>query len=120
MCKAKKLSNKMLDICNEIEIEAENLSKELSKYDLMEQDVLHMIESENFNAAEGYCLAKKLQDIRINRRNIKNEVQPIQTLVIFIKSNKSKIENVRDNVNLQFHNLSTKNDYHPRILKEVV
>jgi hypothetical protein len=122
MCKAKELSEQLIYICDEIEIEMKQIAKDLSKYDLMEQDVLHMIENENFNAAEGYCMAKKLQEIRINRRETKNELAPMQTLITYINANKSKIVNVRDNINLQYYNLNKdceQKRYCPRVLKEI-
>ncbi len=46
----------------------------------MQLDLLHKIENEHFNAVEGYYLAKELHDLRVERRNIKNELHNIGDL----------------------------------------
>lgn len=49
------------------------VSVEISRLDKEQCDLLHMIElSGKFSACDGYKLAKRLQDIRIERREAKN------------------------------------------------
>lgn len=50
----------------------------LSTLDKEQSDVLHMIEFGNFNACEGYKLAKRLQEIRWARRNAKDTIEKIK------------------------------------------
>jgi hypothetical protein len=80
MCKAKNFANELLCTLNKIEKEFESYSQELSKYDLMEQDILHKIEFEKFNASEGYKYSKAIQNIRIQRRAVKNELDTLLQL----------------------------------------
>lgn len=75
MCKAKEYSEKFLELYKQVEKDFKELSEEQKKYDLMEEDVLHMIENSNFNVVNGYYYAKRLQEIRRARREIKNEVE---------------------------------------------
>ena len=56
------------------------LVDELSKYDRQRSDVEHYIElnTGKFNACEGYKAFKLLQDILIERRKVKDELQIVQ------------------------------------------
>ena len=78
MCKAKIYSEQLLEIYSDIKYDFETLTNELSQVDLYEQDVLHMIENGKFNASDGYKFAKMIYDNRIKRREIKNELEPLQ------------------------------------------
>jgi len=78
MCKAKIYSEQLLEIYSDIKHDFETLTNELSQVDLYEQDVLHMIENGKFNASDGYKFAKMIYDNRIKRREIKNELEPLQ------------------------------------------
>lgn len=51
---------------------------ELTRLEQEQCDLLHMIELGKFNACEGYKLAKRLQDIRVERREIKNIKENIE------------------------------------------
>ena len=64
----------------------EELSNELRRVDLMEQDVLHIIELLNFNASNGYKFAKMLQTIRRSRRKIKDRMDERKTAEKLIKT----------------------------------
>jgi hypothetical protein len=57
-----------------------------SKYDLAEQDILHYIEFEKYDAATGARLLKKLKEIRIQRREIKSEYEELQSILHKIKN----------------------------------
>ena len=80
MCKAKNYSEQLLGIYSDIKHDFETLTNELSQVDLYEQDVLHMIENGKFNASDGYKFSKMIYDNRIKRREIKNELEPLQQL----------------------------------------
>lgn len=56
------------------------LLDELSKYDRQKSDVEHYIElnTGKFNACEGYKAFKLLQDVLLNRRKVKDELQIVQ------------------------------------------
>ena len=56
------------------------LSEELSKYDRQRSDVEHYIEfnTGKLNASEGYKAFKLLQDVLLERRKVKDELQIVQ------------------------------------------
>jgi chromosome segregation ATPase len=64
-----------LNALKEIEDDSSNLGKELSRLDVAEQDILHIIENLKFNASQGFVLAKKLKEIRESRREIKHRLE---------------------------------------------
>lgn len=66
-----------INVLNEFEDSKDQLVQELSTCDLKEQDILHYIELEKFNCVDGYKLAKKLKEIRQERRKIKDKLDLI-------------------------------------------
>lgn len=119
MCIAKNIVNNMIELIDQIDIEFKNVNENNSKFDLMEQDILHKIENYNFNACEGFYLAKSLQEIRKQRRKNKEEYQTIQSLKSFIGKHKQwKVE--LDTVLKNIKSVEDKmgKDYKPRVLKE--
>lgn len=52
-----------------------------SKCDLVEQDILHYIEFEKYDAPTGARLLKRLKEARIERRVIKNEYEELQSIL---------------------------------------
>lgn len=52
----------------------------LSYYDRREQDLLHEVEDSKYNVCEGYKYYKRLQDLRKERRKVKNEMKKIENL----------------------------------------
>jgi Mg2+ and Co2+ transporter CorA len=48
--------------------------------DMQQQDLLHRLEFDTFNASEGYQLAKKLQEVRRLRRELKNDQELLKPL----------------------------------------
>ena len=48
--------------------------KELSKCDLMQEDVLHKIEFDSVMGVQGVRLVKQLKEIRIKRREVKDKL----------------------------------------------
>lgn len=51
-------------------------------------DLEHKIENDNFNACEGYKLAKQLKEIRQERRKIKNEIAQLEPLYNYLQNHK--------------------------------
>lgn len=51
-----------------------------SKVDQEISDILHYIEFYQFNACDGYKLAKELKALRLKRRDIKNQIQAIDII----------------------------------------
>ncbi|TYR75555.1 hypothetical protein FZC79_10315 [Rossellomorea vietnamensis] len=72
----------------------ENNETQLKRIDQEIQDILHVIELNNFNAAIGYKLSKELQKARQERRRIKDELEmmdPIKELLAFPKPTEKNI-----------------------------
>lgn len=59
----------------------EYLAQQLSKVDKELSDIEHYIEFSNLNAYQGYQAAKMIKDRRIIRRNIKNELIVLNTIL---------------------------------------
>ena len=79
-----------IEALNKFEDKKSTLTNNLSDLDLEEQDLLHYIETEKFNAAEGYKLSKKIKAIRLERRKVKNDL----ALVNLFQQNANKLINV--------------------------
>ena len=120
MCKAVEFLEQLSDISNDMIVYQNNLFKQLSQFDLMEQDVLHKIERDTFNAAQGYKLAKTLKDIRNKRRVVKNEIETFKYIVPLQQSISTRVKNVNVSIN-KTENKIRNFKYHPRtnILKVV-
>ena len=70
------------------------LSKKMSEADKNVSNVYHQIEYQNFNACEGYKLAKKMQIALRERRSVKNEMAVIQHIHHCGISDLSRIEEI--------------------------
>lgn len=73
--------NDFLNLILLARLERDKYIQELSAIDLEEQDILHYIEFNNFNAAQGYKLSKILKATREKRRAIKNKIAEYQKIV---------------------------------------
>ena len=73
-----------------IDKEINDIYQELSNVDLEEQDILHYIENNNLNAGGYAKVGKLLKDVRIRRREIKNDLD--------------KLNSVRDNLTKKYNN----------------
>ena len=70
----------MLVFFQDIDKRLEKLSKELSITDTKQQELLHYIENHNLNAVESCKIIKLLKTVREERREIKNEINVVQSL----------------------------------------
>lgn len=84
-----------------------------SKIDKEISDILHYIEFYSFNACEGYKLAKELKELRLKRRDIKNQLEAISII-----SNHTCNMLAEGRTNKALCNIENKS-YTPRVLKEM-
>lgn len=64
-----------IDILNAIDEYDAALSYKLSELDCKEQDLLHHIEDNKINILWCYNIVKKIKEIRIERRKVKNDME---------------------------------------------
>ena len=70
----------MLVFFQDIDKRLQKLSEEQSVADIKQSDILHYIENQNLNASQSCKLVKQLKKVRKERREIKNEINVIQSL----------------------------------------
>ena len=92
MCKAKEYSKELLELIDKIENEKLMLCEKISKCDLATSEILHQIELRKFNACEGFELCKALQQIRKERRMVKLEIDPINSMYSKMEINSLKVK----------------------------
>lgn len=68
--------------------ECEKLIRELSSNECETNDILHYLEFEDFAFDVGYSVAVKLKKLRLARRRIKDELEPLQILTSMLDSQK--------------------------------
>jgi len=78
------------NIINSIEDNIKLLNKEIYTLQGKQEDLLHVLENEKFNASDGYKLAKMIQELRAERRNKKNELQTLEILKNNLTNNMNK------------------------------
>jgi len=124
MCLAKDYSEDLLLLFNNINGDFIKLNNDLRQTDLMEQDILHMIEKGNFNACEGYNLSKMLYLNRVERRRIKNEIEPLRKLKSnFTDANFQDLKETHSAIIRKdkiLTNLTENKIYCPRVLKNPI
>jgi ribonuclease BN (tRNA processing enzyme) len=82
-----------LDLLNSIEKNWDTTKEEIIQTEKEQQDLLHEIELTKFDIQKGYGLAKKLQDVRQRRRQLKNRMEILGPLKDFHDRNqKMKID----------------------------
>lgn len=67
-------------LLKEIEARRVELSAELSEYDMILQDALHFLENERCDAIAMVQVAKKIKDVRVQRRAVKIELEKLQSI----------------------------------------
>lgn len=75
------------DKLNEVEDYCSQLINKLSSEDLKMQDLLHYIEKNKISPFESWRLVKKIKQIRLDRRKIKNDMELSATFY----NNKNKL-----------------------------
>jgi hypothetical protein len=82
MSRAKNYAEKLVAIYDEMQKDYNEMIDNLSRFDREEQDLLHDIENiETFDLYKGWQYCKALHDVRIDRRNNKNEIQVAKILI---------------------------------------
>lgn len=88
--------NKLEGLLKEFKAGFDDQRKRLSEVDLELSEILHELESVRFNAIEGYCYAKKIQILRVKRRQIKIEFEMYQRVNSqLIKNPNFKLERIK-------------------------
>jgi len=98
MCKAKSYAEQLLEIYNNIDLDVDRLTKEVKIANLFNLDMLHEIEFTNFNACEGYKLAKQIRENQLFRRQSKYELETLIILKKFIDLNIGSLNKTRKNI----------------------
>jgi Mg2+ and Co2+ transporter CorA len=83
-----KIVSDFAQLLGKIEQDWDQIYEEIHKTDCETGDLLHEIELTNFNAYEGYRLAKQLQEVRQRRRELKDTQEILQHLKDFYDNNK--------------------------------
>ena len=102
------------DSCLALTAYFRKLNAELNKYDLMCTDIEHKIENSSFSASQGYLLAKKLQEVRKERRKVKNEQEKCRLLL-----NKNFAQLRSHDLQMELDSVEKRTNYTPRILTEL-
>jgi hypothetical protein len=89
------------------------LHRQQSIVDQEISDILHYIEFYNFNACQGWKLAKTLKDLRLKRRSIKNQLE-----VLHIINTHTGGMMGAGRTSLALYNVEHK-EYTPRVLKDL-
>ena len=81
---------KFNDFVAEIQTREEELSKLLSSYDLQRADLLHFLEFNNLDAATMAKVTKKIKEISLKRRAVKEEYRELTAVSTKIQKQKIK------------------------------
>ena len=118
MCKTIESANQLLELVNSFDTRKKLLEKRLSELDKCQVDLLHMIESEDsLNVVRGYDLCKAIKDIRVERRQVKNELQILDVFVpkiVPIKNNLLITVNKAKEMETKSNYISRNKFYKPR------
>jgi len=121
MCRAKRYTEQLLKIYDEINNDVEYFKHQIDELQLLEQDLLHIIENGNFNVVEGYKLSKKIKNARIERRDYKIELETMINLKkTFCDRNIEYLKNKYDDIKRQdalLLSLRENKVYKPRVLE---
>jgi len=121
MCKAKKYTDQLIEIYDNINKDINHCNSEISRLDLISQDILHIIENGNFNVVQGYKLAMKIKETRVERREIKNEYFTLDNLKkSFCDKNFQLLKETHERIKKQDYNLTKAKEikyYKPKVLE---
>jgi DNA-binding transcriptional regulator GbsR (MarR family) len=101
MCKASKYINEINSLISNLNSDINQLNQKRSEYDRLVSQHYHKIEHSNFNACEGFYLAKELQETLRKRRLIKEECERLTMLRNSIDQSQveQKLCKTRKNIN---------------------
>lgn len=105
MCKGLEYTSIILDTYKQINEEYNKIKDRLSYLENAQQDVLHMIENENFSASKGYLLAKQLKELREERRVLKMEFETLNLVVTLVNNQKNGMESIHNKVSEKYRTL---------------
>ena len=70
------------DIMTETILKYNELKRQKVYLEGQMQDLYHVIEFSTFNVVDGYKLAKMLKDIRVQRREVKDEIDLLNPIIV--------------------------------------
>jgi len=98
MCKATSYTHQLLEIYSNINSDVKRLTEEVRTANLFNIDMLHEIMNTNFNACEGYKLAKQIKDNQLFRQQAKCELTTLIQLKRFINTKLSLLNQVHQEI----------------------
>lgn len=66
------------------------VDRQLKHIELVQIDLLYIVELETFSSVRGYHLAKKLKEVRLERRTIKDHWEELKLVLDSLKETKAK------------------------------
>lgn len=108
-----KLVNEIEDKFAQIRENKDYLNQSLSLVDQEISDIVHYIEFNKFSACEGYKLAKMLQECRLRRREIKNQLK-----IVEVASTHSVASLFKGTTSQALDNIQNQ-QYRPRVLNNL-
>lgn len=93
--------------------EYKKLTQKLSDNDREANDILHFIEFQDFTLDDGYTAVMKLKKLRLARRKIKDELEPLQILIGMLDS--QKLSDIQNRIDNKINDQKNRH-YTPRIL----
>ncbi|MGN1300686.1 MAG: hypothetical protein ACI4VC_05025 [Clostridia bacterium] len=77
---AEELIKYILTFFQDIDKRLNELTNQLSVWDTKQDELLHYIENHNIDAVKACKIVKQLKHVRVERRNVKNEIDVIRSL----------------------------------------
>ena len=119
MCLATNYTSQLLEIYHKINSDVKRLTEEVRTANLFNIDMLHKIMNTNFNACEGYKLAKEIKDNQLFRQQAKCELTTLIQLKKHISTNIHSLnqvhsEIINDNTRYKY-NIENK-VYNPKVM----
>lgn len=115
--RAKEYANNLKQTIQNIEDEYNMQINNLSKIDKAINDIEHIIECKNFNILKGYMLANIIKSLRLERREIKNEIETLLILKGYNNITLNTISNAINKIKEKEVKQKTR-QYRPKILTE--
>jgi hypothetical protein len=108
----------ILKYMNDSEQRLKDIPVEQGEVDSALNDILHVVEFNNFNAYEGYKLAKLIQDKRKIRRELKDEYEETTEIVEMSKRIKGTLETYKNKLG-QLKAKQEAKTYKVRVMQDV-